>query len=117
MIGTIAVYSLQRHWQGSFGPPTAALCLMFDSPSFLTSFASLKSQGGTPAFLPHAAMRRMLPGQVTARSGELQGDSDGRLLMAARENLPIPVFRELGHSSYLCQALAVQFLKGCFMLL
>lgn len=32
---------------------------------------------------------------------------DGMLLLAAREKLPIPVFIELGHSSYLCQTPAV----------
>ena len=63
------------HQLWSFGLPTAAFFLMFDPCSLLTFFASAKSWWDTPAFLSDAAVKRLLPGQVTVRKGELQEDS------------------------------------------
>lgn len=51
--------------------------------------------------------RECFQGKWLSGVGNSRKILDGMLLLAAREKLPIPVFMELGHSSYLSQTPAV----------
>lgn len=80
---------------------------MFGPPSFLTSFTSPKTKEILLHFLLMLRWGGCFQGEWLSGVGNSRKILDEMLLLAARKKLPIPVVKELGHSSYLSQTPAV----------